>query len=83
MSIDWDEYLRDLRVTTTEVTAPLITLAARRLEMLREAVKFIEAQPETVRKRDFLEMYNAFVANDQQLVQITRGKADDCFDRPR
>ena len=76
MNIKPEEYFKNLLLTTTQVAAPLQTLAAKRLEIINAMIKYIEAQPRNLAQLEMLQQYNTFAKEDQELRDICRGRID-------
>jgi len=81
MDMTWDEYFHNLRLTTIEVTSPMIVLAVRRLDMLTELKDFIQGvhEEKDVKRAQtkILERYNNFVKEDERMLDAIKGKVDD------
>lgn len=79
MHIKPEEYFKNLLLTTTQVAAPLQALAAKRLEIINEMIKYIEAQPYGLAQIEMLQRYNTFATEDQELRDVVRGRIDSRF----
>ncbi len=72
----YDTYFHDLRITTMQVTSPLIALAVKRMGMIEELVKYINSQERSLQQLEILQQYNEFVTKDKELVDTTRGRIE-------
>lgn len=79
MHIKPEEYFKNLLLTTTQVTAPLQLLAAKRLEIIDAMIKYIESQPRDLAQLEMLQQYNSFAKKDQELRDVVRGRIDSRF----
>ena len=77
MNIDYDEYFRQLRVTTMDVTKPLVALSVHRMTMIHHMVKYIQTLPRTADREKILKQYNTFIERDKELVEVTKGNIDN------
>lgn len=76
MYIKPEEYFKNLLLTTTQVVSPLQVLAAKRLEIIEDLVKYVEAQPKSLAQLELIQRYNQFAKMDQELREVVRGNID-------
>ena len=71
------DVFENLRVTTIEVTSPLIELLRVRGNFIKLVKSYIEESPDNLRKYEMIELYNTFAAADAELVEVIQGKIDN------
>jgi hypothetical protein len=65
-----------LRVTTMEIASPMLELLRIRGDFIKSCKVFIENSPDGLEKYEMLQTYNAFVKQDEDLVEIVQGRID-------